>query len=114
MRWVSVVTIALLLASVQCLSACTLASCAPAPKDAQLPPCHQHHQTPAPASDQHNNCDHQKAVSAPSADLAMAHLGVVAPPVFLPELMAAAALAPAAHLVLESPPGLVTPSVLRI
>ena len=109
MRWVSVVTIALLLASVQCLSACTLASCAPAPKDAQLPPCHQHHQAPT-----HDNCDHQKAVSAPSADLAMAHLGVVAAPVFLPELMAAAPLAPAAHLVLESPPGLVTPSVLRI
>ena len=76
--------------------------------------CHQHHQTPAPANDQHNNCDHQKAVSAPSADVAMAHLGVVAAPVFLPELMAAAPLAPAMHLVLESPPGLVTPSVLRI
>jgi len=111
MRWVSVVTIALLLASVQCLSACTLASCAPAPKDAQLPPCHQHHQTPA--SD-HNDCDHQKAVSAPNADLAMAHLGVVAAPVYLPELMATTLLAPVAHLILESPPGLVTPSVLRI
>jgi hypothetical protein len=114
MRWVSVVTIALLLASVQCLSACTLASCAPTPKDAQLPPCHQHQQTPAPASDQHNNCDHQKAVSAPSADVAMAHLGVVAAPVFLPQLTAAASLAPAVQMVLESPPGLVTPSVLRI
>jgi len=112
MRWVSVITIALLLASVQCLSACTLASCAPAPKDAQLPPCHQHHQTPA--TDQPNNCDHQKAVSAPSADVAMAHWGVVAVPVFLPELMAKAPLAPAVHLVLESPPGLITPSVLRI
>jgi hypothetical protein len=112
MRWVSVITIALLLASVQCLSACTLASCAPAPKDAQLPPCHRHHQTPA--ADQHNNCDHQKAVSAPSADVAMAHLAVIAAPVFLPELIAAAPLAPAAHAVLESPPGLVTPSVLRI
>jgi hypothetical protein len=44
----------------------------------------------------------------------MAHLGLVAAPVFLPELMAAAPLAPAEHLVLESPPGLVTPSVLRI
>jgi hypothetical protein len=104
--------IALLLASVQCLSACTLASCAPAPKDAQLPPCHQHHQTPA--NDQHNNCDHQKAVSAPSADLAMAHLGVVAAPVFLPVLMPTTSVVSAAHMVLESPPGLVTPSVLRI
>src|SRR6185369_5202174 len=112
MRWVSAVTIALLLASVQCLSACTLASCAPAPKDAQLPPCHQHQQ--APATDQHNNCDHQKAVSAPSADLAMAHVGLVAAPAFLPVLMAATPLVTAAHLVLESPPGLVTPSVLRI
>jgi hypothetical protein len=44
----------------------------------------------------------------------MAHLGLVAAPVFLPELMAAAPPAPAVHLVLESPPGLVTPSVLRI
>lgn len=114
MRWVSVVTIALLLTSVQCLSACTLASCAPAPKDAQLPPCHQHRQTPAPASDQHNNCDHQKAVSAPSADVAIAHLGLIAAPVFLPESMAAAPLTRAAHLVPESPPGLITPSVLRI
>ena len=112
MRWVSLMTIAMLLASVQCLSACTLASCAPAPKDAQLPPCHQHQQTPA--TGQHNNCDHQKAVSAPSTDLAIAHLALVAAPMFLPELMAAAPLAPAAHLVLESPPGLLTPSVLRI
>jgi hypothetical protein len=102
-------TIALLLASVQCLSACTLASCAP--KAAQLPPCHQHQQTP---STDHNNCDHQKAVSAPSADVAVAHLGLVAAPVFLPELMAAAPLAPLPHLVLESPPGLVTTSVLRV
>ena len=114
MRWVSVVTIAVLLASVQCLSACTLASCAPAPKDAQLPPCHQHRQTPAPASDQHNNCDHQKAVSAPSADLAIAHLGLAPVAEFVPMPMAAALLEPVMHLVLESPPGLVTPSVLRI
>lgn len=112
MRWVSVALIAGLLASVQCLSACTLASCAPAPKDAQLPPCHQHRQTPAP--DQHNNCDHQKAVSAPSADLAMAHLALAPVAEFVPVLMAAAPLAPAAHLVLESPPGLLIPSVLRI
>ena len=112
MRWVSVATIALLLASVQCLSACTLASCAAAPKDAQLPPCHQHRQTPAP--DQHNNCDHQKAVSAPSADLAMAHLGLSPLPEFPPMLMAAAPLMPAAHLILEIPPGLTTSSVLRI
>src|SRR5450631_2945996 len=110
MRWVSAVTIALLLASVQCLSACTLASCAPAPKDAQLPPCHQHRQ--APATDQHNNCDHQKAVSAPSADLGVAHFGLVAAPVFLPVLMATAPLTPTVYLVFEGPPGLVTPSVL--
>src|ERR1019366_6825920 len=112
MRWVSVVTIALLLASIQCLSACTLVSCAPAPKDAQLPPCHQHHQ--APASGQHNNCDHQKAVSAPSADLTIAHLGLAPALAFIPVLMAASSLATATHLVLESPPGFVTPSVLRI
>jgi len=106
-------TIALLLASFQCLSACTLASCTPAPKDTQVPPCHQHHQQ-SPATGQHNNCDHQKAVNAPSTDLAIAHLALVATPMFLPELMAAAPLAPAAHLILESPPGLLTPSVLRI
>jgi len=105
-------TIALLLTSVQCLSACTLASCAPAPKDAQLPPCHQHHQTPV--SDQHNSCDHQKAVSAPSADLAIAHLGFAPLAEFVPVLMAATPLVLAAHLVLESPLGLLTPSVLRI
>jgi len=101
--------IALLLASVQCLSACTLASCAPAPKDAQLPPCHQHQQAPA-----HDNCDHQKAVSAPSSDLGVAHVGLVAASVFLPVLMAATPLVSTAHLVLDNPPGLVTPSVLRI
>ena len=112
MRWVAVVTIALLLASVQCLSACTLASCAPATKDAEFPPCHQHHQTPAP--DQHNTCDHQKAVSAPSTDLAIAHLALVAAPVFLPELMAAPPLAPAVNLALESPPELLKLSILRI
>lgn len=112
MRWVSAVTIAVLLASVQCLSACTLASCAPAPKDAQLPPCHQHRQAPASASD-HNNCDHQKAVSASSADLTMAHLGVVAAPVFLPELMITTPVDLAAHLIIESPP-LKASSVLRI
>ncbi len=110
MRWVSVVTIALLLASVQCLSACTLASCAPAPKDAQLPPCHQrHHQAPT-----HDNCDHQKAVSAPSADLPIGHLGLAPVAEFVPVLMATTPLVSAAHLVLESPPGLITPSVLRI
>jgi hypothetical protein len=113
MRWVSVVTIAVLLASVQCLSACTLASCAPAPKDAQLPPCHQHRQTPAPASDQHNNCDHQKAVSAPSADLAIAHLGLAPVPEFLPVLMITTPVELAAHLIIESPP-LKASSVLRI
>lgn len=112
MRWVSVLTIALLLASFQCLSACTLASCTPAPKDTQVPPCHQHQQTPA--TGQRNNCDHQKAVNAPSADLAMAHLALAPASEFIPALMAAVPLAPAAHLILESPPGLLTPSVLRI
>ena len=103
-------TIALLLASVQCLSACTLASCAPAPKDAQLPPCHQrHHQAPT-----HDNCDHQKAVSAPSTDVAIAHLGLAPVAEFVPVLMATTPVVSAAHLVLESPPGLITPSVLRI
>ena len=102
-------TIALLLASVQCLSACTLASCAPAPKDAQLPPCHQHQQAPA-----HDNCDHQKAVSAPSSDLAMAHVGLAPLPEFVPVLMATTPPVSTAHLVRDSPPGLVTPSVLRI
>jgi hypothetical protein len=113
MRWVSAALITVLLASVQCLSACTLASCAPAPKDAQLPPCHQHHQAPAPASDQHDNCDHQKAVSAPIADLGMAHLALAPVLEFVPVLMAAAPLELAAHLVIESPP-LKTSSVLRI
>ena len=112
MRWVSAVTIALLLASFQCLSACTLASCAPAPKDAKLPPCHQHQQTPA--TGQHDNCDHQKAVSAPSTDLAMTHLGLAPVPVFVPVLMATTPVLSAAYRVLASPPGLVTASVLRI
>ena len=112
MRWVSVITIALLLASVQCLSACTLASCAPAAKDAQLPPCHQHQQAPAPASD-HNNCDHQKAVSAPSADLAIAHLALAPMPEFVPVLMITTPVELAAHLVIESPPPKAS-SVLRI
>ena len=107
----SAAMIALQLASVQCLSACTLASCAPAPKDAQLPPCHQHHQ--APVANQHDNCDHQKAVNAPSADLALTHLGL-APPVFMPVLMVTAPVAMAGQMVLESPPGLLASSVLRI
>jgi hypothetical protein len=41
-------------------------------------------------------------------------VGLVAAPAFLPVLMAATPLVTAAHLVLETPPGLVTPSVLRI
>ena len=102
-------TIAVLLASVQCLSACTLASCAPAPQDSQLPPCHQHHQQSPP----HNNCDHQKAVNAPSADLAVAHLALAPVAEFLPVLLPATPLELAAYLAIESPP-LQTSSVLRI
>ena len=101
-------TVALLLASVQFLSACTLASYARLLKTRTF----QHQQ--ASATDQHNDCDHQKAVSAPSADFAMAYLGVVAAPVLLPVLMATTPVLSASHRVLESPPGLVTPSVLRI
>jgi len=104
--------IALLLASVQCLSACTLRSCDPAPQQSQLPPCHQHHQ--APASDQHNNCDHQKALNAPSADLALAHLSVAPAPFFMPVLIADAPVVIAPAQVLESPPGLLASSILRI
>jgi hypothetical protein len=58
MRWVAVFTITLLVAGVQCLSACTLSSWAQ-----QAPPCHQHHKAPAQSS---NVCDHEDAVNAAS------------------------------------------------
>jgi hypothetical protein len=104
--------IALLLASVQCLSACTLASCAPSSRDAQLPPCHRHHQVPV--SNHQDNCDHQKAVSAPAADLDLAQLGLAPTPHVMPALIAAAPATLPEPLVLDSPPGLTAFSVLRI
>jgi hypothetical protein len=112
MRWISLATIALLLSSVQCLSACAVASCTPSPKNTQLPPCHRHHQ--APVSNQHDNCDHQNAVSAPSANFALAHLGFAPAPFFMSPLIAAAHAVLTESLVLESPPGLSVSSVLRI
>src|SRR4051812_4915087 len=112
MRWFSLAIVALLLSSVQCLSACTLASCAPSPKDTQLPPCHRQHQ--APAANHHDNCDHQKAVSIPGTDFALAHLGFAPPPPSILPLIAALPVTLLERPVLESPPGLTTASVLRI
>jgi hypothetical protein len=44
----------------------------------------------------------------------MAHLALAPVPEFVPVLMASLAMAPAAYLVLESPPQLFKPSILRI
>ena len=109
---ISVATIVLLLASVQCLSACTLASCAPAKQDSQLPPCHQHDR--APVANEHDKCDHQKAVNAPAADVALLDMGFGPSLISMPVLIAAVPVATAGDLDSKSPPGLLAPSVLRI
>jgi hypothetical protein len=114
MRWVAVLTIALLLASVQCLSACTLASCTEhAQQDAQAPPCHSHHHK-APAPDAGHPCDHQNAVKAPSTDLTPTHWALAPFELATLALIVASPVTASAHLHLESPPGLLAPSVLRI
>lgn len=105
MRWVAVFTITLLVASVQCLSACTLSSWAQ-----QAPPCHQHHKAPAQST---SVCDHQDAVNAASlvaaAPLVLIPLDWVPP---MPPVTATLIVASGAGI--ESPPGGATFSVLLI
>jgi hypothetical protein len=115
MRWVAGFTIALLVASIQCLSACTLASCAQAAADSfarSAPPCHQHHK--APASQASHPCDHQQAVRSAASD-GTPDLWAVAPvEMVLPTMAAAAPMVFIPHASVESPPGLLKLSVLRI
>jgi hypothetical protein len=111
MRWAAVLTIALLLAGVQCLSACTLASCTEHTQ--QAPPCHSHHKAPAP--DAGHPCDHQNAVKAAGTELPL-----LQGPLGLFERAAAPARIVTSPVTVfarpdwESPPGLLAPFVLRI
>ena len=105
MRWAATVTIAVLLAGIECLPACAVSSWAP-----QTPPCHQHHKAPAQAS---NTCDHQYAVKAAKSGLVLlqgARLPVA--PVAL-ELTASARTAPDLHPELENPAPPASYSILR-
>ena len=115
MRWVSVIAAAVLLMSMQCLSACSLAACFQPPRQAQTPPCHQHHKAPPPQADPHSNCDHQKVSSAPDSFAPGMQIAWAAAPVPAAMMLPGAALAsPPAVSALKGPPGLALHSILRI
>jgi len=111
MRWVAALTITVLLASVQCLFACTLSSCLLSAATTSDPPCHRHHKSPVQTS---NLCDHQNAVKAGSGELELAQPAVMPSGAITPaRLLTASTMLPDPAGV-ESPPGLRAFSVLRI
>jgi hypothetical protein len=115
MRWLSIMVIALLVGGVQCISACTLAACAQATQTSQLPPCHQdhqHHQAPAP--DRLNTCDHQQAVDTSSTNVISAPMVFVVVELPIPISASGPCILRSAGTDAVSPPGFLSPSVLRI
>jgi len=105
MRWVAVLTITVLLASVQCLSACAMSSWS-----APDPPCHRHHKNPVQTG---NLCDHQNAVKVSSSALALAQPAILPFDVMAPAPMEAASTMLPDPTGVESPPGLRAFSILR-
>jgi hypothetical protein len=114
MRWVAVITAAVLMMSAPCLSACTLAACMQAQQQAQTPPCHQQHKAPAPQADPHGNCDHQKVSNTPDGFAPVMQIAWAAAPAPGAMMLLGAALASPAVSPLKAPPGLALHSVLRI
>ena len=114
MRWVAVIAAAVLMLSVPCLSACTLAACMQTQQEARTPPCHQHQKAPAPQADPHSNCDHQKVSSAPDGFAPVMQIAWAASPVPGATMLRGAALESPAVSPLKGPPGLALHSVLRI
>jgi len=114
MRGPAVLLIGMLLASVQCITACTLASCGET-QQKQVPPCHQH-QSPTPEQESTHTkaCDHQKAtdqVRDLMPDLQLVVLVIDAPAV---APMSQAAWEPGAQLFASPPPLTVSSPILRI
>ena len=112
MRWVAVITVAVFMMSVQCLSACTLAACMQTHQAEQMPSCHHHHKAPAQPAPPHTTCDHQKIANTPdnAALLIVWNTGPVPFTISLRQTP----LASATLLPLGSPPGLARYFILRI
>jgi hypothetical protein len=104
MRWLSVLTITLLLAGAQCLSACALSAWTP-----QSPPCHQHHKAPIQST---QLCDHQNAIDIASNELGVAQPMLLPTVTFAPPCLGVSTTL-AARVTLESPPPVITFAVLR-
>lgn len=115
MRVTVTFAILMLLASFQCISACTLAECGETQEQPQTPPCH-HEKAPAPShhSTHDQACDHQK--TADQARPSMPELQFVADIDAVPfRIITLTAVFEPAHQVFASPPLLGSPSsILRI
>jgi hypothetical protein len=71
-----VITVLVLLASVQCISACTLAACSET-QSSQTPPCHKHQPPVRHAPDHAKDCDHQKTADEVRSSLPDLHVFVM-------------------------------------